>query len=98
MILVDTSAWVEYHRATGSPVDQRLAELIEAEGTGAVSEPIVMEVLAGARSDEQESDLYRCSFGSTCCASTWPPTSTGPGGSTAGAVVPASRRVGWWTA
>lgn len=52
MILVDTSA-------TGSPVDQRLAELIQSEGTVAVSEPIVMEVLPGARSDEQEWDLYR---------------------------------------
>jgi hypothetical protein len=28
MIRVDTSAWVEYDRATGSPVDTRLTELI----------------------------------------------------------------------
>ncbi len=28
MILADTSAWVEYDRATGSQVDQRMTELI----------------------------------------------------------------------
>ncbi len=30
MILADTSAWVEYDTATGSAVDQRLADLIAA--------------------------------------------------------------------
>lgn len=59
MILVDTSAWVEYDRATGSPVDQRLAELIATGDDVAVTEPIVMEVTAGARSDEREADLRR---------------------------------------
>ena len=59
MILADTSAWVEYDRATGSPVDDRLSSLIAAEGPVAVTEPVVMEVLAGARSDERESDLRR---------------------------------------
>ncbi len=29
MISVDTSAWVEFHRATGSVVDLRVAELID---------------------------------------------------------------------
>ena len=32
MILVDTSAWVEYDRATGSAVDRRLTELIADDG------------------------------------------------------------------
>lgn len=59
MILADTSAWVEYDRATGSKVDRRLAELIAADGEVAVTEPVVMEVLAGARSDARESDLRR---------------------------------------
>jgi predicted nucleic acid-binding protein len=59
VILVDTSAWVEYNRATGSAVDERLAELI-AGGEGiAVTEPVIMEVVAGARSDERERDLRR---------------------------------------
>ncbi len=59
MILADTSAWVEYDRDTGSAVDRRLADLIEADEPVAVTEPVVIEVLAGARSDEQESDLRR---------------------------------------
>jgi len=59
VILADTSAWVEYDRATGSAVDLRLAELIGAEGPIAVTEPVIMEVLAGARSDAREADLRR---------------------------------------
>jgi predicted nucleic acid-binding protein len=59
MILADTSAWVEYDRASGSPVDQRLAELIGGDGPLAVTEPVIMEVVAGARSDNRESDLRR---------------------------------------
>lgn len=59
MILVDTSAWVEYDRATNSRVDQRLTELIAGDGQIGVTEPVVMEVVAGARSDEREADLRR---------------------------------------
>lgn len=59
MILADTSAWVEYDRATGSAVDARLRELIADEGPVAVTEPVRMEVLAGARSDAREADLRR---------------------------------------
>lgn len=59
MILADTSAWVEYDRATGSAVDQRLTALIAVGDPVAVTEPVMMEVLAGARSDRQESDLRR---------------------------------------
>jgi predicted nucleic acid-binding protein len=59
VILADTSAWVEYDRATGSAVDRRLSELIAAEGPIAVTEPVIMEVLAGARSDARETDLRR---------------------------------------
>lgn len=57
MILADTSAWVEYDRATGSAVDQRVAELIETDGPLAITEPVVMEVLAGARDDQRETRL-----------------------------------------
>ena len=59
MILADTSAWVEYDRATGSPVDLRLTELIRDEGPLAVTEPVLMEVMAGARDDQREHDLRR---------------------------------------
>jgi predicted nucleic acid-binding protein len=50
VILADTSAWVEYDRATGSIVDQRLTALITSDGPLVVTEPVLMEVAAGARS------------------------------------------------
>ena len=59
VILADTSAWVEYDRGTRSDVDRRIAELIGSEGPLAVTEPVVMEVVAGARSDQREADLRR---------------------------------------
>jgi predicted nucleic acid-binding protein len=59
VILVDTSAWVEFDRATGSPVDARLTELIATTDEVAVTEPVIMEVLAGARDDGRENDLRR---------------------------------------
>jgi predicted nucleic acid-binding protein len=59
LILVDSSAWVEYDRATGSPSDLRLRELIVGDGPVAVTEPIILEVLAGARDDRRELDLRR---------------------------------------
>jgi predicted nucleic acid-binding protein len=59
VILVDTSAWVEFDRATASAVDTRLTELIATTDDVAVSEPIIMEVLAGARDDRRERDLRR---------------------------------------
>jgi predicted nucleic acid-binding protein len=59
VILADTSAWVEYDRATNSSVDRRLTALIESDGPVAVTQPVVMEVLAGARDDRRESDLRR---------------------------------------
>ena len=59
MILADTSAWVEYDRATESSVDRRMHELIASRGPLAVTEPVVMEVLAGARDERREADLRR---------------------------------------
>jgi predicted nucleic acid-binding protein len=59
VILADTSAWVEYDRATGSSVDRRLEALIRVTGPVAVTEPVVMEVVAGARTDEREAQLRR---------------------------------------
>lgn len=59
MILADTSAWVEFDRATGSVVDRRMTELIATDGPLAVTEPVLMEVLAGARDDRRADDLRR---------------------------------------
>jgi predicted nucleic acid-binding protein len=59
VILADSSAWIEYDRATGSPSDRRIRELIEGGGPLAVTEPVVMELLAGARDDRREVSLRR---------------------------------------
>lgn len=59
VILADTSAWVEFDRATGSAVDRRLTGLLEDNGPLAVTEPVVMEVVAGARTDGDGASLRR---------------------------------------
>ncbi|MGH3360122.1 MAG: type II toxin-antitoxin system VapC family toxin [Nocardioidaceae bacterium] len=59
MILADTSAWIEFDKATGSPVDVRMAALVAEDGDLAVTEPVMMEVLAGARDDLRADDLRR---------------------------------------
>jgi len=59
VILADTSAWVEFDRATASRVDQRLTDLIRGDGPLAVTEPVIMEVVAAARTDDREADLRR---------------------------------------
>lgn len=59
MILVDTSAWVEFDRETGSPLDLRLTSLVESESPIASTEPVLMELLAGARSDTDAARLRR---------------------------------------
>lgn len=54
MILADTSAWIEYERATGSPTNRRLRDLIETDGPLAVTEPVIMEFVGGTRSSTHE--------------------------------------------
>lgn len=57
MILIDTSAWVEFLRDTGSPVCARVDELLDQEV--AACEPVCMEVLAGARDERHLTDLRK---------------------------------------
>lgn len=57
MILIDTSAWVEFLRDTCSPVCARVDELLATDI--ATCHPIRMEVLAGARDERHLSDLRR---------------------------------------
>lgn len=59
MILVDTSAWVEFDRATDSRTDRRLTDLITGQDEIAVTEPVLMEVLAGARDQAAYRQLRR---------------------------------------
>ena len=57
MILVDTSAWVEFLRNTGSTTCDRVEALLDGEI--AVCDAILMEVLAGARDERHLHDLRR---------------------------------------
>lgn len=57
MILVDTSAWVEFLRATGSPTAVNVRALVASGGDVATSDAIRMEVLAGARGRAHLADL-----------------------------------------
>jgi predicted nucleic acid-binding protein len=51
LVVVDTSAWVELFRNTGSPVALRLEGLLRARAEIAVTEMIVFELLAGTRGE-----------------------------------------------
>jgi len=55
--LIDTSAWIEFFRDTGSPVCQRVDELLAGEI--ATCDAVRMEVLAGARDDQHLRQLRR---------------------------------------
>jgi predicted nucleic acid-binding protein len=57
MILIDTSAWIEFLRDTGSRVCERVDEALEGEI--AICDAICMEVLAGARDEQHLSQLRR---------------------------------------
>ena len=49
MILIDTSAWIEYFRATGTPAAVKVRGLLaDRVNDIAMCEPIAMEILAGA--------------------------------------------------
>ncbi|HVW34377.1 MAG TPA: PIN domain nuclease [Acidimicrobiia bacterium] len=57
LILVDTSAWIEFPRDTGSPVCQPVDDL--PDGDIAACQPVRMEILAGARDERHLHDLRR---------------------------------------
>lgn len=57
MILIDTSAWVEFLRGTGSPACDRVEALLDGEI--ATCDAIRMEVLAGARDEHHLERLRR---------------------------------------
>lgn len=59
MILVGTSAWVEFLRATGSPTHHRLRSLIAEDAPLASTDVVVMELLAGARDEGRARELRR---------------------------------------
>ena len=55
MILVDTSAWIEFLRDTGSATCERVETLLDAEI--ATCDAVRMEVLAGARDERHLQSL-----------------------------------------
>lgn len=57
MILIDTSAWVEFLRDTGSAVCNRVDDLLARRI--ATCDPVRMELLAGARDEQHLHDLRR---------------------------------------
>lgn len=59
MTLVDTSAWVEYLRATGSRSHHAVRRLLEDDANVHTTDVIVMEVFAGARDGEHLDRLRR---------------------------------------
>lgn len=59
MILVDSSAWVEYLRSSGSSVDRCLRAALAEKEPLATTGVILLEVLAGARDEPHARDLRR---------------------------------------
>ena len=58
MVGVDTSALIEFLRATGSPVDRRVDELLDDPSVElCITEVVLMEVLSGARSAREVEEL-----------------------------------------
>lgn len=66
MILVDSSAWIEFQRATGSPAHRRLRAAIEQDEPLATTGIVILEILAGARDEGHARELRRlldrCAF------------------------------------
>jgi predicted nucleic acid-binding protein len=58
--IVDSSAWIEYFRETGSRAHLQVRIMVRRESPNAgVTEPVIMELLAGARSRENYMRLER---------------------------------------
>jgi predicted nucleic acid-binding protein len=63
VILIDSSAWVEFLRATGSSAHLQLRSALEAHVDLACTDVIAMEILAGARDDADRDRLRRLLYG-----------------------------------
>lgn len=65
MILIDTSAWIEFLRATQSDIHLAVRRFLEEEAPIATTDVIVMELLSGARSESRVQELRRFLLGFT---------------------------------
>lgn len=63
MILVDSSAWIEFLRATGSRVHRRLRSALQEGAELGSTDVVVMEILAGARDNADNDRLRRLLYG-----------------------------------
>ncbi len=59
MILVDTSAWVEFLRNSGSSVHRRLQAAVASQEQLGVLDVVRLELLAGAADEARAADLNR---------------------------------------
>jgi hypothetical protein len=58
MILIDTSAWVEYFRASGSGAAKEVRRMLSKRADQvAMCEPVAMEILSGAVDDDTHAKL-----------------------------------------
>jgi predicted nucleic acid-binding protein len=63
VILVDSSAWIEFLRATGSAVHLSLRSALQRGVDLASTDVVAMEILAGARDDGDRDRLRRLLYG-----------------------------------
>jgi len=66
LILADSSAWIEYLRATESDTDLQLDTLLRGSARVATTDLVLLEVLAGAQTQEKhdrwQNLLYACEY------------------------------------
>ena len=63
MTLLDSSAWVEFLRATGSGVHLEVRRLVSGGGEVHTTDVVVSEVLSGARDEDHAARLRRLLLG-----------------------------------
>ncbi|HWM63615.1 MAG TPA: PIN domain nuclease [Solirubrobacterales bacterium] len=62
MILIDSSAWIEFLRETGSPAHREVHSALRND-QAAWTDAVAMELLAGARGDTEREDMRRLLYG-----------------------------------
>lgn len=59
LLLLDSSAWVEYLRRTGSPACTEVTRLLARPESLAITEPVIMELLGGRGSRAARREVER---------------------------------------
>jgi predicted nucleic acid-binding protein len=65
VIIADTSAWIDAQRGNRRSSGVHLERLLEREADVAVTEPVIMELLAGCRTDREVATTRRRLLGLT---------------------------------